>query len=74
MFTFTVFRRQNDRPRNQRRQARHPQVEVLDGRLLLSGLTVTSDIVGAHPGTPQAEVASSHIGHADTVRFFQTSG
>ncbi len=71
MFTFTIFRRQNDRPRNQRRQARHPQVEGLDGRLLLSGVTVTSQIVGAHIGTSNAVVVGNPVSQPDTVRWYQ---
>ncbi len=71
MFTSAKFRRQNDPGRSRRPQGRHPQVEGLDGRLLLSGVSVTSEIVGAHPGTPSAEVESNPVSQPDTVRWYE---
>jgi uncharacterized protein YcfJ len=70
MFTFPMFRRQDDRPTTRRPEARRrsPLVESLEGRQVLSTLTFTkiemnvSAIVGQHIGTNVAAVQGAHIG------------
>ena len=66
MYTFPMFRRQDDRPTTRRPEARRrsPLVESLEGRQLLSTLTFTkiemnvSAIVGQHIGTNVAGTAA----------------
>ena len=41
---------------------RQPLVENLEGRRLLSTLTVTADVQGAHIGAPVAAIVGNHIG------------
>ena len=67
MFTFKIFRRQNDRPTTRRPQARRPLVESLEGRQLLSGATVTA--VSLHAALPKTTspvvidaIQGNHIG------------
>jgi hypothetical protein len=59
MFTFPIFRGQDDRPTTRHPQARRrPLVEDLEGRQLLSNF-----IQGGHPGTGvAAQIQGNHIG------------
>jgi S1-C subfamily serine protease len=41
---------------------RQPLVEDLEGRRLLSTLTVTAAVQGAHIGGPVADIQGAHIG------------
>jgi uncharacterized protein YwlG (UPF0340 family) len=69
MFTFPIFRRQNDRPTTRRTQPRRrPLVEALEGRQLLSSFTGTvvntsaSLVAGSHIGTNVSSIQGNHIG------------
>ncbi len=66
MFTFPIFRRQDDRPTSRRPIARRrrPLVEDLEGRQLLS--TFTAGVAGGN-GQSAAMVVGSHIGSAAMV-------
>jgi hypothetical protein len=69
MFTFPIFRKQDDRPTIRRPQPRRcPLVEDLEGRQLLTVLTFTkitmtaAAIQGSHIGSNVAAIQGNHIG------------
>ena len=62
MFLSRLFVRQEVSSTRRLRTCRRPLVEDLEGRRLLSTLTVTAAIQGAHIGGPVADIQGAHIG------------
>jgi hypothetical protein len=76
MFTFSIFRRQNDRTTTPRPEARRrPSVEALEGRQLLTTFTpldvkksvAVTAVVGNHIGVATNAIQGNHIGVATSA-------